>query len=178
MTKHISLLRGINVGAQKKILMKDLKALYESIGLKNVVTYIQSGNVVFESERSAAELAVQIREAIQQHYGFEVSVFLRGHQDFKQMVANNPFMTRPDYQPDRLYFTILDTEPSPQDLEKLTPFIAENEQLLYANGVVYLHVPAYGRTKLSNNLVENKLKLRATTRNLKTMLELIQLSEN
>ncbi|HHD79080.1 MAG TPA: DUF1697 domain-containing protein, partial [Epsilonproteobacteria bacterium] len=77
MMRYISLLRGINVSGKKKIIMKDLKALYESLDFKDVITYIQSGNVIFESDEQESILIEKIEEAIEEHYGFDVPVQIR-----------------------------------------------------------------------------------------------------
>ena len=78
MNRYISLLRGINVGGERKILMKDLKMLYEQLGFSNVISYIQSGNVIFETERTnKKEIAQQIKLAIYKTFGFDVPVISR-----------------------------------------------------------------------------------------------------
>ena len=94
MNKYISILRGINVSGQKKILMTDLKKLYESIGFKDVVTYIQSGNVIFEMNEndSEIELASKIEEAILKQYLFEVPVIVFKNSDLKHWIDSNPFL--------------------------------------------------------------------------------------
>lgn len=85
MYNYISLLRGINVSGQKKISMPDLKALYESLDLKNVKTYIQSGNVVFQSENSnTIILAEQIEKKILEKYQFDVPVIIRTPEEVKK----------------------------------------------------------------------------------------------
>ena len=75
--KYVSLLRGINVSGKKKIIMKELKTLYESLGFENVITYIQSGNVIFDSNDSAKVLVSKIKKSITLKYGFTVPIQVR-----------------------------------------------------------------------------------------------------
>lgn len=75
MTIYIALLRGINVGGHKVIKMADLKQMFESIGLKQVKTYIQSGNIVFESDENIRFLKERIQSEIKITFGYDVSVY-------------------------------------------------------------------------------------------------------
>ena len=94
MQKYISLLRGINVGGNKKILMADLKLLYANIGLLNISTYIQSGNVFFETESTdTALLAQNIENAIRAKYGFDVPVLVLNTRFLATITCENPFLT-------------------------------------------------------------------------------------
>ncbi len=92
MQTYISMLRGINVSGQKKIRMADLKSLYESLGLENVQTYVQSGNVVFDSpEKDTAKLTKSIEAQIEKVYGFSVPVLIRTADDFRRVIESHPF---------------------------------------------------------------------------------------
>jgi uncharacterized protein (DUF1697 family) len=106
------MLRGINVSGQKKIRMAELRSLFESLNLVNVKTYVQSGNVVFDStEQDASELAKLIKAQIEQFFGYAVSVFfgyavsvfIREPKDFQRIIANNPFSNERNEDPARLY---------------------------------------------------------------------------
>ena len=176
---YISLLRGINVGGQKKILMKDLKALYESLGFANVVTYIQSGNLLFSSEVKAETAINQIEEAISKQYGFDVPVQVREVSDFESIIKNCPFSELDLVEEGtRVMVTFLDVQPTEENTEKLISYVKEPERLVLVGREVYLHCPnGYGKTKLSNSFLENKLKVGATTRNWKSVLKLWELSK-
>ena len=92
MIKYVSLLRGINVGGQNKIKMEELKRLYDSLGFTKIKTYIQSGNIIFESPISdTSDLVNKIETSIKQTYGFSVTVIIRTASEFQQVVNNNPF---------------------------------------------------------------------------------------
>lgn len=171
MQTYISLLRGINVSGQKKIKMEDLKKLYESLGFKEVITYIQSGNVIFSDEESDREkLVKKIESGIQKKYGFEVTVFVYIPDNFKKVIENQPF-PKDDIKP--LMVTFLDQIPNKENLSKLEVIDVNYEQYQLKGKVMYLYFPnGYGRAKMSNNFLENKLKVRATTRNWRTVNKL------
>ena len=171
---YISLLRGINVSGQKKIIMKDLKALYESLGFANVVTYIQSGNVIFESDADEQTLIKKIEETISKKYGFDVPVQVRSAREFKNSIEACPFDELDLVEEGtRVMVTFLASVPSSEYVAKLMTYVKEPERLVCMGRVVYLHCPnGYGKTKLSNVFIENKLKVKATTRNWKSVCKL------
>ncbi len=177
MITYISMLRGINVSGQKKIRMTELKAMYESLQFKHVETYVQSGNVIFGStERNTGNLSEQIEAKIEEFLGYSVKVFIRTVDDFKRIITNNPF-AQISSDPSQLHVTFLMTTPTPDQLRKLVIPKAESEQYLISRDVVYLHCPdGYGRSKLSNNVIERKLKMSATTRNFRTVNALYEIA--
>lgn len=177
MKTYISLLRGINVSGHKKIAMADLKALYEDLGFKNITTYIQSGNVVFESE-SNANIDQMIAKAIFKAYQFEVPVVVKTVAELNNIIKNNPFVADGSIDPDKLHVTFLATKPDPKNIAALATKNYEPDQYHIIDTAVYLHCPnGYGRTKLNNSFFENKLKTIATTRNWKTTQQLLALAE-
>src|SRR5277367_389037 len=98
----ISMLRGVNVGGHNKIKMDALRALYESLGLRDVQTYVQSGNVVFRSkETDHAKLARRIGDGIEKGFGFRPGVVLRTSTELREVMARNPFAPRKGIEPDR-----------------------------------------------------------------------------
>ncbi|MCB0749780.1 MAG: DUF1697 domain-containing protein, partial [Ignavibacteriae bacterium] len=90
MNRKIAILRGINVGGKRKILMDDLKSMCEKLGLKNVKTYIQSGNLIFNSDRKNAELENDLEKAITGKFGFDVPVIVRTETELKNSISKNP----------------------------------------------------------------------------------------
>ena len=175
----ISMLRGINVSGQKKVPMKELKTLYEGLGFTNVSTYIQSGNVIFETgEKKADALPKKIEKAIHDHFGFEVSVIHRTPKELKAVLDGNPFLAGTEVQADKLYVTFLAQEPLPELVEKAQAHQTDADRFAVLNRETYLYLPdGYGRTKLHNNFMESKLKVTATTRNWKTVNELYNLAQ-
>ena len=172
--KYISLLRGINVAGKKKIIMNDLKALYESLGFTDVMTYIQSGNVLFSTEVNTEIVINYIEEAISKQYGFDVPVQVREVSHLESIIKNCPFSELDLVEEGtRVMVTFLDTLPTDENIEKLMTYVKEPERLVLLGREVYMHCPnGYGKTKLNNNFLENKLKVRATTRNWKSIIKL------
>jgi uncharacterized protein (DUF1697 family) len=177
MKTYISILRGINVSGQKKILMADLKEVYESLGFTNVVTYIQSGNVLFNSDNkySENELKVQIKKAIEEKYDFQVPIIVFSIEFLKNIVSNNPFLKEREIDIEKLHVTYLVEIPSKEKLELIKNVDFSPDRFSIIDSAVYVYCPGgYGKTKLSNTFFETKLKVKATTRNWKTTLKLIE----
>lgn len=180
MKTFISILRGINVSGQKKILMADLKALYESLKLKDVATYIQSGNVLFKSSENLSDLefAVKIKKSIHKKYGFEVPVIIRSKEEIEKIVSNNPFLADKNMDLKKLHVTFLSEIPATENVGSIASISYSPDQFIISGKEVYLYIPvSYGETKLSNNFFEKKLKVSATTRNWNTVNKLLELAE-
>jgi uncharacterized protein (DUF1697 family) len=177
MTTYIAILRGINVGGHRKILMADLKVLLIKNELKNVTTYIQSGNVLFSSTKSEAELSQLIASLIHKNFGFEVPVIVRTKENWIKVFSSNPFISDAvDIK--RLHVTFLSAVPNSDLVEKLRLVKFENDQFEIVGDVIYLLTPErYSDSKLTNKLFEQKLKVTATTRNWKTVAKLNELSK-
>ena len=166
----VCLLRGINVSGQKKIRMKDLRELCESIGLLDVATYVQSGNVVFDSGEKAAAIEASIEGAVRDRFGFEVPVIVRSREELAAVVAGNPFTDEDGIDPARLGVVFLSDEPATTRLESIDIPGSSADQFAAVGRHIYLHCPdGFGRTKLSNNFFEHTLQLTATTRNWRTV---------
>lgn len=177
MATYIALLRGINVSGQKLIKMADLKSLLEETGFKNVSTYIQSGNIIFNSaDKNSAKTESKISSAIKKRYGFDVQVIVISPDYLEQILKNNPFIKK-NVNIERLYVTFLADKPSKENIKKLGTVDYLPEEYFMDQKIIYLHVQTgYGKAKLNNNFLENKLKVEATTRNLKTINKLWELS--
>ena len=179
MQTFISILRGINVGGQKKILMADLKGLYEKLKFKDVATYIQSGNVVFESDgkESDIELAKKIEKAIYKNYNFQVPVIIRREEELKKIILSNPFLKEKNIDLKKLHVTFLGEIPSKANIEGIKSVDFLPDQFFISGKEIYLHIPeSYGETKLFNNFFEKKLKVSATTRNWNTVNKLYEMA--
>lgn len=177
--RYISLLRGINVSGRKQIRMADLKALYESAGFKNVTTYIQSGNVIFDScVKDKSELSSIIENSIREHFKFEVPVEIRTHRELANVIKNCPFgPVDPEKDGSRVLVSFLSAIPGKAQLDDVLKYAATSEHLVLKGREVYLHCPnGYGKSKLSNAFLEKKLGVGATTRNWKSVSQLYELS--
>jgi len=180
MNSYISILRGINVGGRKKIKMADLTILYEQLGFQDVVTYIQSGNVGFKTAvNQEDELIAMIQQAIEAQYGFQVPVQIRTNQEMQAIIDNCPFSSLDLVENGtKVLVTFLASVPSTEKIEAVMEYVIAPEELVVRGREIYLHCPnGYGRTKLSNQFLERKLKVTATTRNWRSVQKLYALSE-
>jgi uncharacterized protein (DUF1697 family) len=168
---YITLLRGINVSGQKKIKMDELRALYEAIGHQDVQTYIQSGNVLFRSELSSPEkLARGIEQAIENNFGYPVTVLVRTTDDLSKIIRRNPFLKNRSVDPSKLHVTFLAAPAETSRIKAVTGIDNDDDQFRVEGKEVFVHCPnGYGRTRLSNTFFESKLERTATTRNWKTV---------
>lgn len=175
MESYIAILRGINVSGQKKIKMEDLRQLLAGLNFHNIRTYIQSGNVIFEHEKSdPLELAKQIEHKIFDKYGFEVPVIVKTATELEHILHNNPFLKGRKEDESRLHVTFLAEEPGQELLNKIKGTDYKPDEFIISDQAIYLFCPnGYGRTKLTNNFFENKLQVTATTRNWKTVNKLV-----
>ena len=179
MQTFISILRGINVSGQKKILMADLKKLYESLKFSEVKTYIQSGNVVFKSDSKTSDiqLARKIEKAISAKYKFEVPVITRTKEELEKILSQNSFTKEKSIDLKKLHVTFLSETPDREKMEQIKEVDFSPDQFIIKGKEIYLHIPnSYGETKLSNKFFENKLKVSATTRNWNTVNKLLELA--
>ena len=178
MTTYISLLRGINVSGQKLIKMDDLKAMYRQLNFQNIETYLQSGNVIFWDEKyDPSDLATTISSKIQKQFGFEVPVIVLNVDDLKAIIEANPFKDDLKMDQQFLHVTFLAADPKKIDFETITAKRSSGEEIVMIKKAVYLYCPnGYGRTKLTNNFLETKLRVGATTRNWKTVNELLKIA--
>jgi uncharacterized protein (DUF1697 family) len=179
MQTYISILRGINVSGHNLIKMKALQEMYVKLGFTNVRTYIQSGNVVFESEpKQADKLVAIISEGIRNNFGFDVPVIVITNQLLKDIIANNIYMHDRGEDLSKLHVTFLAAEPLKDLVETINQEKYLPDEFCILPKAVLLFCPnGYGNTKLSNAFFEKKLKVQATTRNWKTIMELAKMTE-
>jgi uncharacterized protein (DUF1697 family) len=173
------MLRGINVSGQKTIKMTELKSLYESLRLSNVATYIQSGNVVFQSANgNPLSIGTSIEKAIERSFGFTVTVVLRRPAEFRKVINKCPFLSTTRTDESWLYVTFLKSRPLPSLVKAMVPLASKNaDRYVIAGSEIYLHCPnGYGKTLFSNNFFEKHLKVAATTRNWNTVQTLFAMA--
>ncbi|TMM59429.1 DUF1697 domain-containing protein [Maribacter algarum] len=179
MITYIALLRGVNVSGQKKIKMADLEALMVKLGLKDVVTYIQSGNLVFSSEeRKLQNLEDKIKKAITNSFGFDVPVLVKTKTELEDILKKSPYSKKEDLEAKRIYYVLLKNAPEGESIANLVQEDYPNELFSISNKCVYLNcLNGAGKAKLTNNIIERKLKVSATTRNHRTMVKLLELAD-
>jgi uncharacterized protein (DUF1697 family) len=174
---YIALLRGINVSGQKIIKIEELRKLFESLGFENVKTYIQSGNVIFNSRIDSAEKIVKsVEKKIKEVYSFDVTVIIRTRDELSTIIKSNPFSkTNPA---EKLYVLFLSDIANNDNVEKLLPYKSKTEEFRLIGKEIYLYYPdGYGKSKLTNNIFESKLGVKATTRNWNTVNKLFEMSK-
>ena len=175
---YVSLLRGINVSGVKKVPMPELKKLYEKIGLQHVTTYIQSGNVVFVSDKDKQTITQLIEKIILSHFGFEVSVLVLDESELNAVISSNPFLGTENIDVKQLYVTFLFEKPAEDKIQEMGSITSGNEAFKIKGNTVYGYYPdGYGKAKLNNNFFEKKLKVSATTRNWQSTVALQKLIE-
>jgi uncharacterized protein (DUF1697 family) len=179
MQTYIAILRGINVSGQKMIKMDSLKAQMEELGFKNVETYIQSGNIIFEYQKvDKSDLVKQIEHKIFEKYGFKVPVIIRTPQEFEHILSHNSFIISRNEDINKLHVTFLSELPAQELLNNFPKPENIADELVISGDHVYVFCPnGYGNTKLNNNFFENKLKVIATTRNWKTVIKLGEMAK-
>lgn len=178
MTTYIALLRGINVSGQKKIKMAELREHLAELSYQHIQTYIQSGNILFEREEtSTATIEEEIQEKIEEKYGFDVPTMVKTKEDFEHVVSHHPFIRQRNEDPKYVHVTFLAEEPDPEHVTVLRAGEYASEEYELDGNYFYLFAPdGYGRAKLNNNFIERKLKVRATTRNWKTVNKLLEMA--
>jgi uncharacterized protein (DUF1697 family) len=171
MPTYIAMLRGINVSGHKIIKMESLRASLAALGFGDVKTYIQSGNVIFKTEKTEPNaLAKKIVKKISDDFGFDVPVLVRTAEELAAVLKANPLLKRAGVDESKLHVTFL-AGVAPKDAATiLQPLAAKSELFAVCGSEIFLHCPdGYGETKLSNSAIEKKVSVAATTRNWKTV---------
>jgi uncharacterized protein (DUF1697 family) len=177
MQRWIALFRGINVGGNHILPMRELVQELEALKLKNVRTYIQSGNAVFDGEQKNAQaLAKQITQRIEKRYGFAPHVLIISRKDLHNAVDANPFPAATS-EPKSLHVFFLDKLPAKPNLTALDLAKKATEAYQLNGSVFYLHAPdGIGRSKLAAS-AERHLGVAATARNYRTVEKLVSLAD-
>lgn len=176
----ISLLRAVNVGGHNQIKMDALRSLYESLKLRNPQTYVQSGNVVFQTDSAdLAKLAKKIEDSIERQFGFRPAVILRTAVELRDAIARNPFEKHAGTDPGRLLVAFLTAEPAPEARDKLLSIECAPDELRFSGRELYIYFPnGQGRPKLKWAHVDKALKLPYTGRNWITVTKLLEMAES
>ncbi len=180
MEVYIALLRGINVGGKNSLKMAAWKSICEDqLNFSHVTTYIQSGNMVFASnKKDTLQLAATIQQTLLQTFTVSVPVCVFTALQWQAIVANNPY-TSANIAVEKLHATLLQPVPSVAFVSELdnTKFLPD--VFTIKGCAAYLHIPeGYSNSKLSNSFFEKKLQVLATTRNWKTVLAIQQIVED
>lgn len=167
MKKYIAFLRAINVGGTKIIKMEDLKKIFESFGFANVQTYIQSGNVVFETKESAM-LEAQIEKLLEKALGYKVEIFLRTMEELAKIASQPAFEPQGD-ETLHVVFLRKSQDANHKSKQELLSFRSEADDFAVKGREVYNLRRDRDKSVFSNNFIEKILKESSTTRNLTTL---------
>lgn len=180
LTKYISILRGINVSGHNVLKMDTLKKMLTELKFEHVQTYIQSGNIIFEAAKDTTDIiSKSIQTKIEKEFGFHVPVITLTQDELEIVIGANPFLNDNSKDPSFFHITFLSEKPNKADVEQLIQLNLNNDSFILIDKAIYLFCPnGYGKTKLTNSFIENKLKVIATTRNWKTANELLKMARN
>ena len=175
---YVALLRGINVNGHRVMKMADLRASLEhhSDSFSHVKTWIQTGNVIFQSSRNSQELKEKMKEVILKDFGLDdVPVMIRTGQEIKEALANNPFAER---ESKRIFIAFLDQKPRQDLMDEMgrLDYSPEEYVLSEKNDMIYFYIPNFAKYKLDTTLFEKKLQLKASSRNWRTTTKLAELA--
>lgn len=183
MTTYIAFLRGINVGGKNIVKMAALKQLFENQGVCQVETYIQSGNVLFQSAEQEDPLREKLEQAFEATFGFSVPLVLRTAEELAQLFARCPFSpeivaaaeAEAGSGVECLYVALLPSTPAPEHMAWLDPYINSGDRCQIIGRDVYLLFHhSIRQSKLAGNL--HKLHASATVRNWNTLSRLSELA--
>ncbi len=175
----VSLLRGVNLGSHHKINMPALRALYQSLKLKDAQTYVQSGNVLFRTEaRDPIALAKRIEDGIERTFGFRPDVILRTTSQMRNVVARNPFAGRAEVSGSKLLVTFLASDPGKEAREEVRGIKSDPEEMWIDGSELYIYYPdGMGRSKLPISAINKALKIPGTARNWNSVTKLLEMAE-
>ncbi len=176
MTKtFVVLLRGVNVGGANSFSTKDFVAVLEATGLRNIKTYIQSGNAVFQADtKDVTALSKKIKTRIQRKHAFAPDVIVLPLDEFEHAAASNPYRAA-DSNPKALHMVFLASTPENPDLSAFQKYRARGEEFSLKKRVLYFWAPdGIGRSKLFSR-IEKLLGVPVTARNWRTARKLLEL---
>lgn len=175
--RYIALIRGINVGGNSIIKMADLQKLFQSIGLTDALTYIQSGNVIFSAgDTNRDKLVTQIEQKLAPSVGSRAKVFVLTRAELQQAVANRPFVPQDQDKDLRRHLMFLSAEPDEPHRKALLALQGEEYQFHFHDKVFYFAYPGKFAGKRRNIDFEKVLGATGTTRSLNVVNKLIELS--
>jgi uncharacterized protein (DUF1697 family) len=177
MTKRIALLRGINVGGRNTVPMAALREMCAGLGWRDVATFIQCGNVVFEAEATDAALEAALEEALAERFDLQTAVIVRSAAEWLKTIAANPFAAEAEADPSRVLVGISKALPAKAAAEALQAKAAAGERVERTGGALWFHYPnGAGRSKITPAMIDRAAGSPVTARNWRTMLGLAELA--
>lgn len=179
MSVLIAMLRGVNVGGNRKIKMEALRLLCTKLGLQDIQTYIQSGNLVFRTNKAEPKsLARKIEDAIEREHGFRPAVVVRTASEWREVVAANPFAERPGMEPSRLLVVFMTAAPDRQNREQVLAMPCAPEEIRVHDRELFIYYPnGIARPTIPLARIEKVLQTPSTGRNWNTVNKLLAMAE-
>jgi uncharacterized protein (DUF1697 family) len=175
MPVFIALIRGINVGGHKKLKMADVKVMCESLGLRDVRTHLQSGNVVFATKKSDR---AKLTKELESNLGVEAKILLRTADELEKVVAANPMPDAAQRGPSHYIVVFLSATPTAAAMQALRDAYSGPEKIELHGSELYIEYGAdMGTSKLNNALIERKLGVSGTARNWNTVTRLLEMAK-
>lgn len=181
MNRSICFLRSVNMAGHNKIKMSALTQLFSDEGFSDVLTYIQSGNIIFTDpgKRNDEALSGKIEKAISKAFNLNVSAVIRSVAELEHLTSRNPYLSEKDFNPSRMGVVFLRKEPLPEAVKKMDSIDFPPDKFEISGKEIFLFCPhGFGRSKLSTNFFENKMKVTGTARNWQTIMKILDLAKN
>ena len=177
--KYVAFLRGINVGGKNKIKMENLREVFSALGFENVKTYINSGNVIFETAKTSdKKLAEKIENAIEKQFGLQIKTMVRSVSEIENIIKNNPFDGEFENEKD-LHVFFLDEELPEDKRELLLEQNNEKEKIsVCRREIFYLKLLDFSDSLMGKDYIGKKLKVSATARNWRTVNKVLEAARN
>jgi uncharacterized protein (DUF1697 family) len=176
MPVHVAMLRGINLGPNRRVPMAELRALLTEAGYEDVRTYVQSGNIVLRSSATAGQVERDLDRLISERFGFEVPVIVRSRAQLAAVVKANPLGDVAD-NPKRYQVSFLADKPPAELIRRMEELALDDERVTARGREIYAwHPDGVARSKLWNGLAGKGLGLTATARNWTTVTTLLEMA--
>lgn len=169
----VALLRGINVSGHNKIPMAELRSICSSLGWLHVQSYIQSGNIVFQSDSAAAQLEAELEQAIQDHFHLTIPVIIRTASQWSGYIQHNPFPEQSQSQPNLVMLALSKASPNADAAERLRERAMSGEQIIQTTEALWVHyTDGVASSRLSPALFDRLAGSPVTARNWRTVLKI------
>jgi uncharacterized protein (DUF1697 family) len=178
MLRQIVLMRGVNLGSRNRIAMPELRAALAQEGMRDVRTYVQSGNVVLSSDSSPSELARRCEQLVAERFGLDIAVVVRTRDELAEVVRRNP-LADVAADPKRYQVSFLSQPLAPELVDQLGALATDGERFVALGRELYAWHPAgVARSKLWARLAAKGLGVTATARNWTTVTSLLALADS
>jgi uncharacterized protein (DUF1697 family) len=178
MAIHIALLRGINIGPNKRMKMEKLRASCEGLGFDKVQTFIQSGNVVFQAAKLVSRaISKKLEDRILKDFGFPVDVISRTREEIGKIIQNNPWLKERGIDPARLHVAFLSDAPTAEAVKELESLTIKPDKVCVAGKEIYFYFPnGVSGSSLWKHPLDHVLAVPVTMRNWNTVNALYQMA--